>query len=46
VASAAIDAAVREAKSIGIAAELARDLFRRAIERWYPGHQKTEDPRS
>jgi GntR family transcriptional regulator len=43
VAAAAIDSAVREAKSIGIEPAQAHDLFRRAIERWYPGHHKTED---
>jgi GntR family transcriptional regulator len=43
VASAAIDAAVREAKSIGIAPRQALELFRRAIARWYPGDHETED---
>jgi len=43
VAAAAIDAAVREAKSIGIASTQAHDLFRRAIARWYPDHHETED---
>lgn len=43
VAAAAIDAAVREAKSIGIDPAQAHDLFRRAIQRWYPGHHETED---
>ena len=43
VAAAAIDAAVREAKSIGIAPTQAHDLFRRAIARWYPDHHETED---
>jgi len=45
VAAAAIDTAVREAKSIGITPSVAYDLFRRAIERWYPGHHQTEDPK-
>jgi GntR family transcriptional regulator len=43
VAAAAIDAAVREVKSIGIASTQARDLFQRAMERWYPVQQETED---
>jgi GntR family transcriptional regulator len=43
VAAAAIDLAVREAKSIGIEPAQAHDLFRRAIQRWYPGHHETED---
>lgn len=43
VAAAAIDAAVREAKSIGIAPQQAQELFWRAIERWYPGAHETED---
>lgn len=43
VASAAIDAAVREVKSIGIAPAQAHELFKRAIERWYPDQKVTED---
>jgi GntR family transcriptional regulator len=43
VAAAAIDSAVREAKSIGIEPAQAHDLFRRAIERWYPDKHETED---
>ena len=43
VAAAAIDGAVREAKSLGIAPAQALDLFRRAIQRWYPGQHETED---
>jgi GntR family transcriptional regulator len=43
VAAAAIDAAVREVKSIGIAPTQARDLFQRAMGRWYPVQQETED---
>ena len=43
VAAAAIDNAVREAKSLGIAAVQAEDLFRRAVTRWYPDEHRTED---
>jgi len=43
VAAAAIDTAVREAKSIGITPQQARDLFQRAVEHWYPGQHETED---
>ena len=43
VAAAALDSAVREAKSLGISAAQADDLFRRAVSRWYPGHHDTED---
>src|SRR5579864_6672440 len=37
VAAAAIDAAVREAKSIGVTRRQTREHFERALERWYPG---------
>jgi GntR family transcriptional regulator len=43
VAAAALDNAVREAKSLGISPAQADDLFRRAVNRWYPGHHDTED---
>jgi GntR family transcriptional regulator len=43
VAAAAIDGAVREAKSIGIAPEQAHELFKRALARWYPERHETED---
>jgi GntR family transcriptional regulator len=43
VAAAAIDAAVREAKSIGVTSQQANDLFKRAIQRWYPARTETED---
>ena len=48
VANAAIDGAVREAKSIGIGADDAIKLFRKALARWYPGQNDTdlEDRRS
>jgi len=44
VAAAAIDAAVREAKSIGIGSPLAQQLFRRALDRWYPDRKTSEEP--
>ena len=43
VANAAIDNAVREAKSLGISPAEANDYFNRAIQRWYPGQHETED---
>jgi len=43
VAAAAIDGAVREAKSIGIAAPQAHELFIRALARWYPGHNRSQE---
>ncbi|HYK52333.1 MAG TPA: GntR family transcriptional regulator [Candidatus Eremiobacteraceae bacterium] len=43
VASAAIDGAVREAKSIGIDADNAVKLFRKALARWYPGLNDTNE---
>lgn len=49
VAAAAIDGAVREAKSIGITVDQALALFRTAVARWYPnahGTQDLEDRRS
>jgi GntR family transcriptional regulator len=42
VAAAAIDGAVREAKSVGIDVKLAHELFRRALGRWYPGDAQEE----
>jgi GntR family transcriptional regulator len=35
VASSAVDAAVREAKSLGLRRTQVRELFQRALERWY-----------
>jgi GntR family transcriptional regulator len=35
VASSAVDAAVREAKSIGLKRSQVRELFSQALERWY-----------
>ena len=35
VASSAVDAAVREAKSMGLRRNQIRDLFQQALERWY-----------
>jgi GntR family transcriptional regulator len=43
VAAAAIDGAVREAKSIGINADSAIELFRKALARWYPGPHDMND---
>ena len=43
VAAAAIDGAVREAKSIGIGADGAIKLFRKALARWYPGLHELND---
>jgi GntR family transcriptional regulator len=43
VAAATIDAAVREAKSIGAEPALVQELVARSIARWYPGHHETED---
>src|SRR5215471_11904717 len=43
VAAAAIDGAVREAKSIGVNADNAIKLFRKALERWYPGPHDMND---
>ena len=43
VAAAALDTAVREAKSIGIGADDAIKLFRTALSRWYPGSQDLEN---
>jgi GntR family transcriptional regulator len=43
VAAAAIDLAIREAKSIGIEPAHATELFQQALARWYPGHNKSED---
>lgn len=47
VAAAAIDGAVREAKSIGISSSEAIDSFRKALARWYPDthHIDLEDRR-
>src|SRR5580700_10269667 len=42
VAAATIDAAVREAKSIGVAPAAVHELVDRAIARWYPEHHNTE----
>ena len=43
VAAAALDTAVREAKSIGIGADDAVALFRKALARWYPGSHDLEN---
>lgn len=43
VAAAAIDAAIREAKSIGVDPQAVRELIARAIARWYPGRHDTEE---
>ena len=43
VAAAALDTAVREAKSIGIGADDAIALFRKALARWYPGSHDLEN---
>ena len=43
VAAATIDAAIREAKSVGVEPNAVRALIDRAIARWYPDHHETED---
>ena len=43
VAAAAIDSAVREAKSLGLNPADAHDLFKRAVARWYPDEHESEE---
>jgi GntR family transcriptional regulator len=43
VAASTIDAAIREARSIGIEPAAIRELVRSAIARWYPEHRQLED---
>lgn len=43
VAASTIDAAIREARSIGIDPAGIRELVRNAIARWYPEHRNLED---
>lgn len=43
VASSAVDAAVREAKSLGLKKGQLRDLFHQALERWYSSDGDVEE---
>ena len=43
VAAASIDAAIREAKSVGIERTTVMEHVLRAVARWYPNHRETED---
>ena len=43
VASSAVDAAVREAKSMGLRRNQIRELFHQALERWYSSDGDAEE---
>ena len=42
VAASSFDAAVREAKAMGIQRDMVHSIFDEALERWYPTHEQKE----
>jgi GntR family transcriptional regulator len=43
LSASALDAAVREAKSLGLGRDQLHDLFQRAVDRWYSPNGATEE---